>query len=75
MNAARTLDPAKTSRLTRAIIRRTRGQAHGPLTRLMRTSQKYLRLLPDHANLTLPIREGLPTVQTRSGKRLAFCGL
>ena len=33
MNAARTLDPAKSSRLTRAIIRRTRGQAHGPLTR------------------------------------------
>ena len=32
MNAARTLDPAKSSRLTRAIIRRTRGQAHGPLT-------------------------------------------
>jgi len=48
MNAARTLDPAKSSRLTRAIIRCTRGQAHGPLTRLMRTSQKYLRLLPDH---------------------------
>jgi len=38
MNAARTLDPAKSSRLTRAIIRRTRGTAHGPLTRLMSPS-------------------------------------
>ena len=38
MNAARTLDPAKSSRLTRAIIRRTRGTEHGPLTRLMSPS-------------------------------------
>jgi hypothetical protein len=38
MNAARTLDPAKSSRLTLAITRRTRGQAHGPLTRLMSPS-------------------------------------
>ncbi len=34
MNAARTLDPAKSSRLTRAITRRTRGQAHMPSTRI-----------------------------------------
>jgi hypothetical protein len=38
MNAARTLDPPKSSRLTRAIIPRTRGTAHGPLTRLMNPS-------------------------------------
>jgi hypothetical protein len=38
MNAARTDDHAKSSRLTWAIIRRTRGQAHGPLTLLMSPS-------------------------------------
>src|SRR6266852_1184891 len=64
MNAKRTLDPAKSSRLTRAIIRRTRGQAHGPLTRLMRTSQEYLRLLPDHGQLS-PCSRG--TTLTRPG--------
>src|SRR6476620_11658109 len=40
MNSARTLDPAKSppARLTRAISRRTRGQTHGPVTRLMSPS-------------------------------------
>jgi redox-sensitive bicupin YhaK (pirin superfamily) len=59
MNAARTLDSAKSSRLTRAIIRRTRGQAHGPLTRLMSPSD-FGEILKPFVFLDLFDHEGAP---------------
>src|SRR5260370_5601111 len=59
MNAARTLDPAKSSRLTRAIIRRTRAQAHRPLTRLMSPSD-FGEILKPFVFLDLFDHEGAP---------------
>src|SRR5260370_6492777 len=59
MNAASTLDPAKSSRLTRAIIRRTRAQAHRPLTRLTSPSD-FGEILKPFVFLDLFDHDGAP---------------
>src|SRR6476620_4526789 len=61
MNSARTLDPAKSppARLTRAIVRRTRGQTHGPVTRLMSPSD-FGEVLKPFVFLDLFDHDGAP---------------
>jgi redox-sensitive bicupin YhaK (pirin superfamily) len=60
MNATKTLDAAKSSpRLARAIARRTRGQTHGPITRLMSPSD-FGKILKPFVFLDLFDHDGSP---------------
>ena len=61
MNAVKTLDPAKSSapRSRRAIARRTGGQTHGPITRLMSPSD-FGKILKPFVFLDLFDHDGAP---------------